>query len=686
MPLAKRQLEVPLRLGGRRNVSSFLSRYANAEVAYGTIDLSGRNTPVLRARRSLDNAEADFTARQLVDGTISTWNGSGNLLTGSQTFETGWNIFEIATRTADAGVAPDGTTTADLIIPTTNNATHVVFRTVAGLDPATIHTASCYFKPSGYTWAAISESFSTGSDVHTFFNVQDGTVGTVAAQHTASIVSVGNGWFRCAVTFTTGAATTSGTLGFRITTADNTLAFAGNGTSGMLYWGAQVHGGSVLQPYVATTTSAQRAESFVTRLYNQVAPFTITSPRCFFPSGDNSKVDVPLISFTGDFFVEFTCQPVLFTNNQGVCGTATSAIILENATTIRVIHEDNSSVDIGLSITLVALTQYTIRVSRTSGVYTATIDGVNRTVGTPTSSQTFNVSAIGVGRGRLFNGILHSVTINGVRFYQGFGNDNAAWVDTLGGQNGTVTGTPQLAYFDSSRNLWVPQMHLLQPTANLQPRIMYAGAVITTSNQPAIEFPRTAVNSNEVRMRQLDGSFYDFVRLRQHTSVGVAKLNQRNGSWQGLLMPHGTDSGTKNGTLGIQFLAASTGNFGSHDTNRTDIRIGDVTMSNELAPFIAVFRRNNAGSNGNGASYTGRLRTSTQDLTNTETQTWSVDTATSTTNTGGLTLGKQWDSNSTSAVSTFRGTMQVIMWFSRDIETQTDQLMTELNQVFGVWA
>ena len=58
-----------------------LDLYPGAAAAYSLRNLggrSGKDTVVVRARRSSDNTEQDFTAAQVTDGTLTTFCGAGN--------------------------------------------------------------------------------------------------------------------------------------------------------------------------------------------------------------------------------------------------------------------------------------------------------------------------------------------------------------------------------------------------------------------------------------------------------------------------------------------------------------------------------------------------------------------------------------------------------------------------------
>jgi hypothetical protein len=58
--------------------ASFLDTYPGALAAYSLRSLSSSVTNVVRVRRSSDNAEDDFTAAAVSDGTLASWVGAGN--------------------------------------------------------------------------------------------------------------------------------------------------------------------------------------------------------------------------------------------------------------------------------------------------------------------------------------------------------------------------------------------------------------------------------------------------------------------------------------------------------------------------------------------------------------------------------------------------------------------------------
>jgi len=55
-----------------------LDEYSGAAAAYSLRKLSSTTTNVVRVRRSSDNAELDFTATDITDGTLTTWTGAND--------------------------------------------------------------------------------------------------------------------------------------------------------------------------------------------------------------------------------------------------------------------------------------------------------------------------------------------------------------------------------------------------------------------------------------------------------------------------------------------------------------------------------------------------------------------------------------------------------------------------------
>ena len=175
-------------------------------------------------------------------------NWRRNLLTYTEEFDNGAWVKNDATITSNAVIAPNGTLTADAIIPTVGFSQHYISQTIA----VGTYTYTLYAKAFGYTLLTLAAfdgvTSPAGWPFRAIFDLANGVVALNNGGGPASIQAVGNGWYRCSVT---GASAAS--AGFRIqvtnTTADANASFSGDGTSGIYIWGAQLELGSTATAY-----------------------------------------------------------------------------------------------------------------------------------------------------------------------------------------------------------------------------------------------------------------------------------------------------------------------------------------------------------------------------------------------------------------------------------------------------
>jgi len=85
----------------------------------------------------------------------------------------------------------------------------------------------------------------------TYFNLSNGTIGTIASGNTAKIEDYGNGWYRCTITYTI---TSGGVVAFYLSDSDNSSVVTDSG--GVYIYGAQIEAGSYPTTLINTSGSS----------------------------------------------------------------------------------------------------------------------------------------------------------------------------------------------------------------------------------------------------------------------------------------------------------------------------------------------------------------------------------------------------------------------------------------------
>ena len=166
-----------------------------------------------------------------------------NLLQQSETFNTTWGASNTVV-TANQTTAPNGTTTADLIVDNASNTSHSLTQGVTNLSVGLDYYYFIYVKNNNHTWVALRHD---NGGTFNFFNIATGVKGT-NAQANSTIENVGNGWYKLTVPFTV--ASSSSGPEFYLASADGTYSYAGTGT-GVYIWGASYTLSA--KPYFPTT-------------------------------------------------------------------------------------------------------------------------------------------------------------------------------------------------------------------------------------------------------------------------------------------------------------------------------------------------------------------------------------------------------------------------------------------------
>jgi hypothetical protein len=206
-----------------------------------------------------------------ITGQTEVLKGTGtNMVPYSQSLATGsgWVVLN-ATATNNATTAPDSTSTATSLIESATTASHWEFTTQTPILPIGTYTMSVYAKANGRTVVIAGIAYN-GSGTTNYGTVTFDLSGVAVTQTNAngytvvssSITSVGSGWYRCVATISlpsvqTGVLTVVGVSNATTYTVSNygMNSYAGNGTSGLYLWGAQLEPYSTVGTYVPTTTT-----------------------------------------------------------------------------------------------------------------------------------------------------------------------------------------------------------------------------------------------------------------------------------------------------------------------------------------------------------------------------------------------------------------------------------------------
>jgi hypothetical protein len=201
-----------------------------------------------------------------------------NILLQSNDLSTTWSNTSNSVDVQNYAIAPDGSSTGQRIIDSSVGGTGSVrmHQAIGSLSTTTQYVYSAFFKADQLGFVKMAASSFTIATPIAFFDLTNGLVGTGSNTDSAAIESVGNGWYRCWISFTTDASDIAGDINIYVADSVSNATVDLDGTSSILVWGAQLEAGSFPSSYIATAAAAvTRNADVLSSSLNEVYPLTV---------------------------------------------------------------------------------------------------------------------------------------------------------------------------------------------------------------------------------------------------------------------------------------------------------------------------------------------------------------------------------------------------------------------------
>lgn len=244
-----------------------------------------------------------------------------NLLTYSNQFENITWIKNSCTISNNSIISPDGTQNASKLVEGTANDSHHIYQNAASNGQ---NTFTFYAKQGERKFVyAYADNVGQGK----CFDLENGTIGAniIAAPTNSTITSVGNGWYRCSITFLI---TTSTALRIGACSANGTFSYLGNGTSGIYIYGAQLEAGFYATSYIPTVASTVTrnadviSKTGISSLIGQTEGTLFVDLKNAYNGwitlSDNSDANGVLLSFSKEYS---TLNYFIYANSVDIIGT-----------------------------------------------------------------------------------------------------------------------------------------------------------------------------------------------------------------------------------------------------------------------------------------------------------------------------------------------------------------------------
>lgn len=174
---------------------------------------------------------------------------STNLVAYSEQFDNSYWTKARSSITSNQITAPDGTNSADKFFDSTDNNTHLVYRSLS-VSTSDEYTFSCFLKKGSLNKGFLAFDSSVNASV--VFDLENGTIESEGSSiSTSNIEQYSNNWYKCSFTHTPPATPRL----YRIGTYNGGISYAGTGTDFIYIWGAQLEQSLYPTSYIPTTGS-----------------------------------------------------------------------------------------------------------------------------------------------------------------------------------------------------------------------------------------------------------------------------------------------------------------------------------------------------------------------------------------------------------------------------------------------
>ena len=243
-----------LTLTGSNTAGAIISNNSNPTLKIRNLSIKKIITATNTPRIDYSTGEAAFllepqsTNYCLNSEQPSTWHSSGGVIV-----------------TPNATASPEGLQNSSLVVNNASSGSRYSrhsFSFPSGSGLQTV-TTSFFVKYYNNQWVRLRSIYFTGSPAngkYTYFDIQNGVIGTSDATHIAKMEDYGNGWYRCSITFDIDKSSDShGYTHIEAMDGDNSGTFAANG-QGYYAYGSQGEEFSYPTSYIPTLSA------FATRL------------------------------------------------------------------------------------------------------------------------------------------------------------------------------------------------------------------------------------------------------------------------------------------------------------------------------------------------------------------------------------------------------------------------------------